>query len=205
MLRHLGRGPFSVEARCVQHLRRALAAVGALGDEVGGPVALILQPLDQVDDVAVEIGQLLHPLIGRGALSRRRDTDSAERDSGQGRNGDQQEEAGTDAPVLQPMAWRQAYWRHLRLGRFSRARLAGPPIVPVSWPWIVAERRAVGCLLTLSHLAAGGLIATGAHSGWTSPLLAVNQPAGEQVLRRNRHGAPLPQVTIVQTPAGQRD
>ena len=83
--------------------RSGLAAVAVPRDVDDGLVALILEPLDQGGDVEVEIGQLQRPLVGLGALDRRRDTEPAERDGGQGRDGDQQEEAGADAPVLQPM------------------------------------------------------------------------------------------------------
>jgi hypothetical protein len=103
-LRHRGRGPFGVVALREEHAQPGcLVALRALRDEVSGLVALILESLDQGGDVRVEIGHLLHPVIGQGALNRRRDTDAAERDGCQGRDGDQQEEARADAPVLQPV------------------------------------------------------------------------------------------------------
>src|SRR5262249_60483865 len=94
---------------CVHLLRACGAAclvvppapVGALRDEVGGLVALVLEPLDQGGDVVAQVGQLQGPLVGQGALDRGGDAEAAERDGGQGRDGDEQEQAGTDAAVLQ--------------------------------------------------------------------------------------------------------
>ena len=154
----------------------------ALRDEVGGLVALVLEPLDQGGDVRAEVGQLQRPLVGEGALDRGSNAEAAERDGGQGRDGDEQQQAGADAPVLQPVPRRRTGQRRLGLGHPARAQVARPPILTVltvsgSWVRGVTKRRARGRLLTLRHGAAVGiLVATRAHSVWTSHLRAVASP-----------------------------
>ena len=73
----------------------------AEGDVVDRLVPLVLQPLGQHGDVGAERGQLQDPLVGEGALHRRGDTDTAQRHSGQGRDGDQQQQPRAHSPVLQ--------------------------------------------------------------------------------------------------------